>query len=85
LRADDLLQLAGSAVWRPQAGLPAAAAGCRRARLEPWLPPWFLECVPSISAASAVPTCAALALRLHALQRALLPNSISGRSQSRGW
>ena len=62
LRADDLAAASEQGGARP---LPDA-----------WLPPWFLQGVPSIAAAQAVPTLAALALRLHALQRALAPLSL---------
>ena len=65
LRADDVYAAAaangGQHVHRPL--------------LDAWLPPWYLQCVPSAGAALAVPTLAAVALRLHALQRALAPCS----------
>jgi len=66
LRADDLARAAYILE------IPAAY----RALPDCWLPPWFLQCVPSIAAAKAVPTLAACALRLHALQRALAPCSL---------
>jgi hypothetical protein len=65
LRADDI------------AGAAAAVGPLLQHKplLDAWLPPWYLQCVPSTAAAAAVPTIAAVALRLHALQRALAPCS----------
>jgi hypothetical protein len=68
LRADDL---AAAACYAGGEG-----GGGARPLPDAWLPPWFLQCVPSAAAAAAVPTLPALALRLHALQRALAPLSL---------
>jgi hypothetical protein len=61
LRADDLAAAGGTFFPLPSA----------------FLPPWYHICVPSITAALAVPTVAAITLRLQALQRALAPCSLS--------
>ena len=65
LRADDVYA----------AGAAGGGAYAHKPLLDAWLPPWFLQCVPSVGAALAAPTLAAVALRLHALQRALAPCS----------
>ena len=57
----------------------AATVTPHRAPSDAWLPTWYLQTVPSAAAAAAAPTLAALALRLHALQRATAPKSLAPR------
>jgi hypothetical protein len=45
---------------------------------EAWLPPWYLESVPSIGSGKAVPTYSAAALRVHALAAALRSKVFEG-------